>query len=177
MFRRANREELTQLRRSFDKWGIFEFMEAQQLMIKEDRTINKKEVLITTKTSKDILNLQIFQPKYAGLAVGELRNKKFLPSLSGAEVIARHSRHFPYVVVNERAEGLVLYGRDILGDSVLEVSKKLGQNKIVIILNQNRESIGIGKTRFSAENIFKKDEVTVYTFFDAGIYLRNQDDR
>jgi hypothetical protein len=39
MFRRANREELTQLRRSFDKWGIFEFMEAQQLMIKEDRTI------------------------------------------------------------------------------------------------------------------------------------------
>jgi 60S ribosome subunit biogenesis protein NIP7 len=176
IFRPASREELTQLRRSFDKWGIFEFMESQQLMIKQDRTINKKEVLITTKTSKEIFNLQIFQPKYAGLTVGELRNKKLLPSLSGAEVIARHSKHFPYVMVNERAEVLVLYGRDILGDSVLEVSKRLGQNKIVIILNQNRESIGIGKTRYSVENIFKKGKVTVYTLFDAGIYLRNQDD-
>jgi 60S ribosome subunit biogenesis protein NIP7 len=50
--------------------------------------------------------------------------------------------------VNERAEGLVLYGRDILGESILEVSKELGQNKKVIILNQNRESIGLGQTRF-----------------------------
>jgi 60S ribosome subunit biogenesis protein NIP7 len=175
MFRHASREELTQLRRSFNKLGIFEFMGSQQLMIREDRTIDKKEVIITTNTSKHILNIQISQPKYAGLVVGELRNKKFIPSLSGAEIIARHSRDFSYVVVNERAEGLVLYGRDILGDSVLEASKKLGQNKIVIILNQKRESIGIGKTRFSAEDIFKKDEVTVYTLFDAGIYLRNQD--
>jgi predicted ribosome-associated RNA-binding protein Tma20 len=61
--------------------------------------------------------------------------------LSGAELIARHSRDFSYVVVNERAEELVLYGRDILGDSVLYASKKLCQNKIVIILNQDRESI------------------------------------
>ncbi|HJU85092.1 MAG TPA: NIP7 N-terminal domain-related protein, partial [Nitrososphaeraceae archaeon] len=88
MFRQASREELTQLRRSFNKWGIFEFMGTQQLMIKEDRTINKKGVIITTKTSKHILNIQISQPNYAGLAVGELRNKKFMPSLFGAEAIA-----------------------------------------------------------------------------------------
>jgi 60S ribosome subunit biogenesis protein NIP7 len=177
MFRSVNRGELTQLRRSFNMWGIFEFMEAQRLVIKYDPIVNKKEVLITTKASEDILKLQGSQPEYTGLAIGELRNKKFVPSLPGAELIAKYGRNFPYVMVNEIAEGLVLYGRDILGDSILEVSKKLGQNKIVIILNKNRESIGIGQTRFSAENVFRKGDVTINTLLDAGIYLRNQDDQ
>lgn len=176
MFRGPTREELTHLRRSFDGWGIFAFMEVQRLLINHDRIVNKKEVLVTTKTSEDILHLQTLQPKQIGLAIGELRNKKFIPSLPGAEIIARYSVNFPYVVIKEIAEGLVLYGRDILGDSVVEVSNRLDQNKTVIILNENRESIGIGRTRFPGEGLFQKGEVTVYTLFDAGIYLRNQDD-
>jgi 60S ribosome subunit biogenesis protein NIP7 len=117
--------------------------------------------------------LQSYQ---VGLAIGELRNKKFIPLLPGAEIIARYSVNFPYVVVNEIAEGLVLYGRDILGESVVEVSNRLNQNKTVIILNKNRESLGVGRTRFSGEALFQKGEATVYTLCDAGMYLRNQDD-
>ena len=175
MFRVPTKEELTQLRRSFDRWGIFAFMEAQPLLINHNRLVNKKEVHVTTKTSQAIVRLQTLQPYQVGLAIGELRNKKFIPSLPGAEIIARYSVNFPYVVVNEIAEGLVLYGRDILGESVVEVSNRLDQNKTLIILNKNRESIGIGRTRFSGEGLFQKGEVTVYTLCDAGIYLRNQD--
>ena len=176
MFRAPTREELTQLRRSFDRWGIFAFMETQRLLLYDNRLVNKKEVFVTTKTSQAILLLKTLQPYQVGLAIGELRNKKFIPLLPGAEIIARYSVNFPYVVVNEIAEGLVLYGRDILGESVVEVSNRLDQNKTVIILNKNRESIGIGRTRFSEEGLFQKGEATVYTLCDTGMYLRNQDD-
>ncbi|MFZ0696234.1 MAG: PUA domain-containing protein [Nitrososphaeraceae archaeon] len=176
MFRAPTREELTQLRRSFDRWGIFAFMEVQILILNHDRLVNKKEVHLTTKTSQAILDLKTLQSYQVGLAIGELRNKKFIPLLPGAEIIARYSVNFPYVVVNEIAEGLVLYGRDILGESVVEVSNRLNQNKTVIILNKNRESLGVGRTRFSGEALFQKGEATVYTLCDAGMYLRNQDD-
>ena len=176
MFRAPTREELTQLRRSFDRWGIFAFMEVQILILNHNRLVNKKEVHLTTKTSQAILHLKTLQSYQVGLAIGELRNKKFIPLLPGAEIIARYSVNFPYVVVNEIAEGLVLYGRDILGESVVEVSNRLNQNKTVIILNKNRESLGVGRTRFSGEALFQKGEATVYTLFDAGMYLRNQDD-
>jgi 60S ribosome subunit biogenesis protein NIP7 len=177
VFRPANKRELTQLRRSFDLWGIFEFMESQVVLMKVDRTNRSRHVLITTVPSKDTLNQPAVHPKHVGLEIGELHNKKFTPSLHGAEIIAKFGRNFPYILVNEIAEGLVLYGRDILGDSVLEVSKGLGQNEKVIILNQNRESIGLGQTRFSGEKIFRKGEVTVYTLLDLGMYLRDQDNR
>jgi hypothetical protein len=47
MFRSATKRELTQLRRSFDLWGIFEFMESQVILIKADRTNRSKDMLIT----------------------------------------------------------------------------------------------------------------------------------
>ena len=174
MLRGPNAEELTQLKRSFNKWGIFTFMEAQKLLIKQDSIVKEREVLLTTKASLDTLRLGTLQPKHMGLAIGTIRNKRFIPSLPGAEVIAKHSTGFPYIVINEVAEALVLYGRDVLGDSVLEASKELDQNKIAIILNQKRECVGIGRTRFT--DLFKKGEATVHTLVDAGIYLRNQDD-
>jgi 60S ribosome subunit biogenesis protein NIP7 len=176
MLRSPNAQELTQIRRSFNRWGIFAFMKSQKLVINYDRVVKKREVLVSTDALLDTLSKVTLQPDGLGLAIGQIRNKKFIPSLSGAEIIAKHSRRFPYVMINEIAEALVLYGRDIFGDSVMEVSKGLDQNQTAIILNQNRESIGIGQTRFSEENLFKKGEVTVYTSVDAGIYLRNQSD-
>ena len=176
MLRSPNAQELTQLRRSFDRWGIFAFMESQKLVINYDSVVKKREVLVSTDALLDTLSKVTLQPDEVGLAIGQIRNKKFIPSLSGAEIIAKNSARFPYVLINEIGEALVLYGRDIFGDSVKEVSEGLDQNQTVIILNRNRESIGIGQTRFSEENIFKKGEVTVYTTVDAGIYLRNQGD-
>ena len=176
MLRSPNAQELTQLRRSFDRWGIFAFMESQKLVINYDRILKKREVLVSTDALLDTLSKVTLQPDEMGLGIGQIRNKKFIPSLSGADIIAKHSRHFPYVMINEIGEALVLYGRDIFGDSVKEVSKGLDQNQTTIILNQNRESIGIGHTRFSEENLFKKGKVTVYTTVDAGIYLRDQSD-
>jgi 60S ribosome subunit biogenesis protein NIP7 len=177
MFRSATKREMTLLRRSFALWGIFEFMESQVMLLKADPNNRSRQVVITTESSKDTPNQPAVYPIHVGLVIGELRNKKFTPSLQGTEIIAKFGSKFPYILVNEIAEGLVLYGRDIFGDSILEVSRGLGQNKKVIILNQNRESLGLGQTRFSDENIFRKGEVTVYTLLDLGMYLRDQDNQ
>src|SRR5918997_1888517 len=143
MLRSPNLQELTQLRRSFDRWGIFAFMESQKLVINYDTVVKKREVLVSTDALLDILSKVTLQPDEMGLAVGQIRNKKFIPSLSGAEIIAKPSTRFPYVMINETGEALVLYGRDIFGDSVKEVSKGLDQSQTALILNPNRETIGI----------------------------------
>ena len=39
---------------------------------------------------------------------------------------------------------MVLYGRDIMGKSILEFNNQIKENQILIILNQKKEVIGIG---------------------------------
>ena len=75
------------------------------------------------------------QPYAAGLAIGELK-KQFVPSMAGADLFARHGkRNEFYITVNEKAEKLVLYGRNVMGDSIVEASGMIDENELVIILN------------------------------------------
>jgi 60S ribosome subunit biogenesis protein NIP7 len=76
--------------------------------------------------------------------------------------------------VNEKAEKLVLYGRDIMGESMVEAPKVLHQNELVIVLNTRFEAIGIGRTRFDSRLLFRKGKVTVTNIADAGYYLREE---
>ena len=68
----------------------------------------------------------------------------------------------------------VLYGRDVMGDSISLASDKLDENELVIILNSKQEAIGIGRTRFAGKSIFQKGRITITTLVDAGLYLRNE---
>jgi len=114
------------------------------------------------------------QPYHAGLAIGELK-KQFVPSMAGADLFVRSGkRNEFYIIVNENAEKLVLYGRDIMGESIVEASDTLGENELVILLNSRLEAIGIGRTRFAGRSILQKGKVTVTTLNDAGYYLREE---
>jgi ribosome biogenesis protein Nip4 len=97
-----------------------------------------------------------------------------MPSLQGADIIARTSKKFPYIVVNEVAEKLVLYGRDILGQSIVETSGILRENELVILLNTRKEPLGIGRTKVSDTSLLLKGKSTVLTLADAGYYLRSE---
>jgi ribosome biogenesis protein Nip4 len=77
--------------------------------------------------------------------------------------------------VNEVAEKLVLYGRDILGQSIVQTSHMLRENEIVIVLNARKESLGIGRTKVSAASLLCHGRSTVVTLVDAGYYLRSED--
>jgi predicted RNA-binding protein (TIGR00451 family) len=97
--------------------------------------------------------------------------------MQGADLIARISKKFPYVIVNQTAENLILYGRDVLGQSIIKTSNMLRENEIVIILNTKNEAIGIGRTKGSGESLLEHGKGTIITLVDAGCYLRSEGDR
>ncbi|MFL6344712.1 MAG: PUA domain-containing protein [Nitrososphaeraceae archaeon] len=94
--------------------------------------------------------------------------------MQGADLIARTSKKFPHIVVNETAEKLILYGRDVLGQSIVQTSEMLRESEIIILLNTRKEPIGIGRTKVSGESLLSQDKSTVVTLVDAGYYLRSE---
>jgi len=122
----------------------------------------------------DLEGLAAMRPFAMGLAIGELK-KEFVPSVAGADLFARSGkRNDHYIVVNENAEKLILYGRDVMGDSIVKAPKMLDENELVIILNERQEAIGVGRTRFAGRSLLQKGKITITTLADAGYYLREE---
>jgi ribosome biogenesis protein Nip4 len=170
--RQPAREERTQINRALGRWGAFEFFKHKPLIIQEVGTKKKIVCLVTGGIEKAI---QVMEDPYsAGLAIGELK-KQFIPSIAGADLFARYGeRNKYYITVGEKAENLVLYGRDIMGESIEAASDALDENELVIVLNTAFEAIAVGRTRFAGRSLFQKGRVTVSTIADAGYYLREE---
>jgi ribosome biogenesis protein Nip4 len=170
--RQPAREERTQINRALDRWGAFEFFKHKPLIIQEVGTKKKIVCLVTGGIEKAI---QVMEDPYsAGLAIGELK-KQFIPSIAGADLFARYGeRNKYYITVGEKAENLVLYGRDIMGESIEAASDALDENELVIVLNTAFEAIAVGRTRLAGRSLFQKGRVTVSTIADAGYYLREE---
>jgi ribosome biogenesis protein Nip4 len=169
-------DERTKINRALDRWGAFEFFKDKALMIQKDD--KKKAVVVCLVTDrieeKMTMMIHMMQPFSLGLAIGELK-KQFLPSIAGADLFARYGeRNKFYIVVGEKAENLVLYGRDLMGESIVEASDALDENELVIVLNTASEAIAVGRTRFAGKSLFQKGRVTVTTIADAGYYLREE---
>jgi ribosome biogenesis protein Nip4 len=169
-------DERTKINRALDRWGAFEFFKDKALMIQKDD--KKKAVVVCLVTDrieeKMMMMIHMMQPFSLGLAIGELK-KQFLPSIAGADLFARYGeRNKFYIVVGEKAENLVLYGRDLMGESIVEASDALDENELVIVLNTASEAIAVGRTRFAGKSLFQKGRVTVTTIADAGYYLREE---
>ncbi|MGI0037716.1 MAG: PUA domain-containing protein [Nitrososphaera sp.] len=168
-FRELTRDERTTLYRALDRWGVFEFFNDKAVVIAEG---TPKKVCLISADIKPIVSK--FEPEYAGLEIGELQ-KGFTPGVQGADLFARHAKNNQfYVAVNENAEQLVLYGRDVMGDSITLASESLDENQLVIIMNARKEAIGVGRTRFAGKSILQKGRITVTTIADAGSYLRDE---
>ncbi len=169
---KPDRTERTKINRAFDRWGAFEFFKDKVLILQKD---DLKKVMVCLVNDKiEELMASMIHPYSLGLAIGELR-KQFIPSIAGADLFARFGkRNKFYIVVSEKAEKLVLYGRDIMGESIVEASDTLGENELVILLNTSHEAIAIGRTRFSGSSLLQNGRVTVTTLADAGYYLREE---
>ncbi|HEX6281973.1 MAG TPA: NIP7 N-terminal domain-related protein [Nitrososphaera sp.] len=175
IYRKPAMDERTKINRALDRWGAFEFFKDKALMIQKDD--KKKAVvvcLVTDRIEEMMMMIHTMPPFSLGLAIGELK-KQFLPSIAGADLFARYGeRNKFYIVVGEKAENLVLYGRDLMGESIVEASDALDENELVIVLNTASEAIAVGRTRFAGKSLFQKGRVTVTTIADAGYYLREE---
>jgi 60S ribosome subunit biogenesis protein NIP7 len=173
MYRKPARAERTQINRALDRWGAFEFFKDKAFLIEKDG--NKKVVVcLVTDRLEEVMMIHTTNLYRSGLAIGELK-KQFIPSIAGADLFARYGeRNKFYIAVSEKAENLLLYGRDIMGESIIEASDALHENELVIVLNKWFEAIAVGRTRFAGRSLFQKGRVTVTNISDAGYYLREE---
>lgn len=172
-FRNPDKSERTRINRALDRWGAFEFFKDKSLLVTQKDDTKKVLVWLVSNTIEKLM-IPMTHSYSLGLAIGELR-KEFVPTIAGADLFARYGkRNKFYVVLNEKAEKLVLYGRDIMGESVVEASTALAENELVILLNSSFDALGIGRTRFSGNSLLEKGRVTFTTITDAGYYLREE---
>ena len=172
-FRNPDKNERTRINRALDRWGAFEFFKDKSLLVTQKDDTKKVLVWLVSNTIEKLM-IPMTHSYSLGLAIGELR-KEFVPTIAGADLFARYGkRNKFYVVLNEKAEKLVLYGRDIMGESVVEASTALAENDLVILLNSSFDALGIGRTRFSGNSLLDKGRVTFTTVTDAGYYLREE---
>jgi 60S ribosome subunit biogenesis protein NIP7 len=174
MFRILTRQEKTIILREFNKWGIFNYLEDKLLTVKECENSIKYLYLIPS-----VLENFIYYPGTycGGLPIGNLHKKKFLPSITFFDVVSRYSKNFLYVIVNSNGEKLILYGRDIFGNSIEYASPGIEENSIILILNKLKEFLGVGRSRYSTTKIKENGKVTINTLLDLGTYLRLENDR
>ena len=123
-----------------------------------------------------LLNLN---PVLLGIQIGIIKSKKFLPGLNFAEMVLDYHKNtrleFPHVVVNHKAATLVCFGRDILGSSVISYYDKIKDNQLLIILNENNEVLGLGRSRFASPLLSRPNVITVDTVENIGtFYLQNE---
>jgi ribosome biogenesis protein Nip4 len=173
MYCKPARTERTQINRALDRWGAFEFFKDKAFLIEKD---GKKKVVVCLVTDRleEVMMIHTTNLYRSGLAIGELK-KQFIPSIAGADLFARYGeRNKFYIAVSEKAENLLLYGRDIMGESIIEASDALHENELVIVLNKWFEAIAVGRTRFAGRSLFQKGRVTVTNISDAGYYLREE---
>jgi hypothetical protein len=118
-------------------------------------------------------------PVSMGIQIGTIKKKKFLPGLNFAELVLYHHRNnsleFPHIIVNEKAANLVCFGRDIMGSSVISCYHKIKDNQVLIILNEKKEVLALGRSRFSSPLLTSHNVITVDTVENIGtFYLQNE---
>jgi ribosome biogenesis protein Nip4 len=106
----------------------------------------------------------------AGLVLGTLEDGFHL-DLQGAVLMARHTKS-QTVRLTEHASRLVLYGRNILGDSILWADRSLEKGDTCIVCNARGEALALGRVT----GALKGPREAIEPIHDLGTYLRDQDE-
>lgn len=120
--------------------------------------------------SQEVLDLpDDLREGQAGLPIGQLEEGAFRLGLQGAVEVAKHTE-LQAVRVKEKSARLFLYGRDVLGDSVLRHDRDLDVGDHCIVLDPRGSALGIGVV----VGRFKGMHSAVRPVHDLGTYLRDQ---
>ena len=148
----------------------------------EKKTPSKKnedgnsEVYVCSSKDQKELTIKL-QPIYSGIVIGNIQGKKLTPNLNFADLIVNHNPNlnYPYAVLENKASNLFIYGRDIMGNSIVDFFKEIKENQILIILNQKKEVLGIGRSRFNNNLITQNDKIVIDNVQDIGThYLKEE---
>ncbi len=157
---RASKGEREVIRRGVEKYGasLKEVLHGRELLVAKN---GRRVVSVASRKVLETLKRMRREPYSAGLAIGEIKRGEFKLGLEGAYLIAGRAKK--YVKVNEKGEQLVLYGRDVFINSVVEQGE-IEKGDPCFILNLRGEPLALGRVRMG--NIF------VENLQDRGMYLR-----
>lgn len=156
-------------------FGFFEEMAAgatQDIFGTSDIWVVEDDGMVVTMASVDLADLPedvVAVADHIGLRIGTMEGMDFHLDLQGAVLLATVSRSMT-VRVSEQAARMWLYGKDILGDSVLSWPKKVGPGDACIVVNPRWEAIGIGEVLEKG----KGQRPVIRPVHDLGTYLRDQ---
>jgi len=105
-----------------------------------------------------------------GLVLGTLEDGFHL-DLQGAVLAAAHTKA-QTIRLTEHAARLFLYGRNVLGDSIVWADRGLQKGDACIVCNARGEALGLGLV----VGTLKGTREAVKPIHDLGTYLRDQDE-
>ncbi|MFA5943906.1 MAG: hypothetical protein WC876_05515 [Candidatus Thermoplasmatota archaeon] len=106
----------------------------------------------------------------AGLVIGTIEDGFHL-DLQGAVLLSKHSKA-QTMRLTEHAARLFLYGRNVLGDSIIWADRSLAKGDACIVCNGRGEAMGLG----TVVGNLKGPREAVKPIHDLGTYLRDQDE-
>ena len=139
-------------------------------------TISLKENLIVKRQGRYFLlneNLKRYASKdffYAGTYLGKAKEGKFFPSFNLLRMIADTSAN--RIVVDKKTEWLFICGRDVFKQGITKVTEPTKKNDYALILNQNGECLGFGRTLHNLNE--KREGPAVQNILDIGDFLRRE---
>ncbi len=136
--------------------------------------VERDGIQFAVLTSQALLSLPqdlLAGAEAAGLPLGVLEGDGFHLDLQGAALVAVHTKA-QTCRVTEQAAKLFLYGRNVLGDSVVWHEPGLKRGDACIVCNGRGESLGLGVV----VGPFKGMREAVKPVQDLGTYLRDQDE-
>ena len=163
MLRELTRRERTRLNSFFSYWNVFDYFKDKILLIDDD-----KQVFMMRDKEFALRN----NPIHAGLKVCCLR-KHAHPSLSILQLFVDIDCG-KRIIINDHAQMLFLYGRDIFGSSIIKHTNDFKANDEVIITNEYNEALGLGRARYDADKIMNA-RIAITNLMDLGFYLRGED--
>ncbi|MHA1849556.1 MAG: hypothetical protein ACTSXU_18070 [Promethearchaeota archaeon] len=112
-----------------------------------------------------------------GLFLGISKDGQFNVSIEGAsEIVRSGSCSRNYVVLSESGEKSFLYGNDVKKKDVKGLPRKgiTHDRGICLILNANKDCLGVGKLQVDDSHLKDPDEDTIVlrNLVDKGLYLR-----
>ena len=119
--------------------------DAQSDLCVEDGAASPRLFLVGRALLRDLQELpKDLAPESAGLLLGEFRRESVQWSLEGAYEIGRRTRKGK-IMLKEKAAGLFLYGRIVLGESIRSFDRSARPGHEVFVANLRGEVIGVGK--------------------------------
>lgn len=161
-------------RRVFAFFEEFSEGSSQDLFADQDVWIHETDgdwgVCIASMDLADLPEDVVATADHVGLRIGTLEGEDFHLDLQGALMLGSVSRDIS-VRVNEKASRMFLYGKDVLGESVVSWPRGVGTGDACIVVNPRWEAIGIGVV---AARGAKGMHPAINPVHDLGTYLRDQ---